>query len=70
MTTKAKAGYQLFNETDGVFASPETFLTRADAEVFADKFRNRFASQGYYLTAGGERIPPSAVVLRVVPATP
>ena len=68
MTAKGKTMYQLFNETDGVFATPATFKTRKQAEACADKFRDRFGVQGYYLTAAGERIAPSEVVLRVVPA--
>ena len=67
MTAKGKTMYQLFNETDGVFASPETFKTTKQAEAYADKFRDRFGAQGYYLTAAGTRIAPSEIVLRVVP---
>jgi hypothetical protein len=70
MTTKENPAYQLFNETDGVFASPDTFKTIAQAEAYAGKFRKRFTSQGYYLTAGGERIAPSDILLRVVPVSP
>jgi hypothetical protein len=58
--------YQLFNETDGLPASPETFKTREQAEACAKRFRERFAVQGYYLTAGGERIPPREVRLVVI----
>ncbi len=56
MTTEGKRGYQVFNETDGVFASPQTFKTIPQAEEYAKKFRERFAAQGYYLTARGERL--------------
>ena len=60
--------YMLWNDTDEVFASPETFETEAKAEAFAKKFRERFAAQGYYLTADRTRIAPEDVELFVVPA--
>lgn len=59
--------FSLWNETDGVFASPDAFETRAEAEAFAAKFRTRYAAQGYYLTADGLRISPDDVELIVVP---
>jgi len=58
----------LWNETDQVFASPETFETEANASAFAKRFRQRYAAQGYYLTADRVRIPPEEVELLVVPA--
>ena len=60
--------FQLWNETDQVFAAPNTFKTEKAALTYAEKFRKRFAMQGYYLTASGHRIPPEAVKLMVVPA--
>jgi uncharacterized protein YcgL (UPF0745 family) len=60
--------YQLFNETDQILAAPETFATKELAQVCADKLRKRFASQGFYLTVEGKRIPPESVKLVVVPA--
>lgn len=58
----------LWNETDQVFASPDDFDTEAQALAYAEAFRKRFAAQGYYLTADGDRIPPEEVELVVVPA--
>ncbi len=58
--------YELFNETDGVYASPDAFKTRRAALAYARRFRQRFATQGYYLTSGGHRIPVEEVKLAVV----
>ena len=55
----------LWNETDQVYASPEEFKTEGEAEAYALEFRKRFAAQGYYLTARGERISPEDVELVV-----
>lgn len=60
----------LWNETDQVYASPETFKTKAKAAAFASRFRERFAAQGYYLTADGMRIAPEDLELVVVSADP
>lgn len=59
--------FLLWNDTDGVYASPDQFTTEAEAERFAAKFRARFAAQGYYLTADGLRISPADVELIAVP---
>ena len=58
----------LWNETDQVFAAPDDFETEEQALAHAEAFRKRFAAQGYYLTAGGDRISPDDVELVVVPA--
>lgn len=60
--------YHLFNETDQLLASPETFDTREKAEACAQALRQRFVVQGYYLTTRGTRIKPDDVKLVVVPA--
>ncbi|MDE2291855.1 MAG: hypothetical protein KGL53_07210 [Elusimicrobia bacterium] len=58
--------YGLYNETDGVFASPEEFATEEAARASVRRFRDQFKAQGYYLTASRERIPVEAVALVVV----
>lgn len=58
--------YALWNDTDGVYAAPELFKTRREAQAYARAFRRRFAAQGYYLTADWERIPVSEVRLMLV----
>jgi hypothetical protein len=40
--------FLLWNETDGVYASPEEFKTEGEAGAYAREFRRRFAAQGYY----------------------
>lgn len=60
--------FQLWNETDQVFAAPDSFKTEKAAQTYAKEFRKRFAVQGYYLTASGQRISPDEVKLVVVPA--
>ncbi len=57
----------LWNSTDSVFASPEAFENEEQAQAYAKAFRQRFAAQGYYLTADGYRISPDDVELVVVP---
>ena len=59
--------FKVWNETDGILASPGGFKTRQAAEVFIKTFRKRFEIQGYYQTAGGERITPAEVNLVVRP---
>lgn len=64
------AEYALFNQTDQVFAWPEPFATRQEAEAAAREFRARFARQGYYLTVSGLRIAPEDIELEIVPTGP
>ena len=56
----------LWNETDGILASPDSFKTHREARAFVRAFRKRFERQGYYLTAGRERIPVASVVLEII----
>ena len=62
--------FLLWNGTDQVYASPEEFKTEGEAHAYARKFRKRFATQGYYKTANGERISPADVELVVEPIQP
>lgn len=59
--------FLLWNETDQVSASPDTFPSKAEAEAFAAKFRKRFERQGFYRNVRGEHIAPSDIELVVVP---
>lgn len=59
-----KKSYTIFNETDGLPASPVK-MTKEEAEKFLVDFPKRFEKQGYYLTSNGERILPQAVVLKI-----
>ena len=58
--------YALWNETDNVYAAPESFKTKMEARAYARNFRKRFTQQGYYLTADRLRIKPSQVRLVVI----
>ena len=62
--------FLLWNETDGVYASPEEFKTEGEAETYAREFRKRFAAQGYYKTADGTRISPEDIELVIEPVKP
>ena len=59
--------YLLWNETDQVYASPEEFKTEGEAQEYARELRKRYAAQGYYKTASGDRISPEDVELVVEP---
>lgn len=60
--------FQLFNKTDEILASPETFASKEKAEACAQTLRQRFVAQGYYLTTHGTRIKPEDVKFVVLPA--
>lgn len=62
--------FLLWNDTDQVFASPKRFKSVIEAEAYARKFRERFMTQGYYLTADGYRISPDDICLKVLPTNP
>jgi len=59
--------FYVFNDTDGILASTGA-MTLEQANHFIRCFPNRFAGQGYYLTARRERISPESVVLRLINA--
>lgn len=57
------------NCTDQIMAHPER-MSMEEAEAFVQSFASRFARQGYYLTAAGERIPAGQVDLEIVEVGP
>lgn len=59
--------FMVWNETDCVPAAQEPFDTPEEAQAFVTQFSARYAAQGYYLTAQGQRIAPDDVELLVVP---
>lgn len=63
-------GFRVWNETDGIHASPNSFPSRASAQKFIDEFRKRFKIQGYYAAADGTRIPPDQVELEIISSKP
>ena len=54
--------YLIYNETDGVFASPDK-MTLAEAQVFVAEFPKRYQGQG---TADCIRINPTDVKLSII----
>jgi hypothetical protein len=59
--------FLLWNETDGVYASPDEFKTEGEAGAYAREFRRRFAAQGYDNTSDSKRISPEDIELVVEP---
>jgi hypothetical protein len=57
---KAEPKVMIFNATDGIYAYP-TAVSEIKANQLIAEMRARFAVQGYYKTASGERIAPEAV---------
>lgn len=55
----------VFNATDGVFATPETF-TPEEAKQFVEDFPKRYERQGYYRTANGNKLDPTLVKLVIL----
>jgi len=54
--------FLIFNATDGLYAHPDPFATREEAERFATEIRQRFDRHGYYASCEG-RIPVSELKL-------
>jgi hypothetical protein len=65
---KSKDEYIVFNYTDNITASPNTFSSKDKARAFIKEFRSRYKKQGYYFTSGMERISPSDIELEIIPA--
>ena len=60
--------YLLWNEEDGLPASPDLFRTEEEARAYARAFRARYEHQGYYLAADWRRIAPEDIRLVVLAA--
>lgn len=63
-----KKEFKVFNYTDNIFASPDTFLKKKDARLFIKQFRARFAVQGYYRDNKWNKIAPKDIDLEIIPA--
>ena len=63
--TKDDRRFMVFNLTDGVPAAPERMTLQA-AQQFVLRFPQRYALQGYYLTASRERVPADRVELGII----
>lgn len=51
----------VYYSPDGFPTSPETFLTREEAEADLESWLKRYEPQGYYARMNGERIPLTAL---------
>lgn len=56
--------FWVWNDTDGVSASPEPFVSRDDAVTFIAEYRERYRERGYQ-TSRGVRIAADAIELRI-----
>jgi len=64
----AKGGYMVFNYTDNIYASPETYKTRKEAKEFIKGFRKKFEAQGYYRDNRRNKINPEHIEVEVIPS--
>ena len=60
--------YKVFNYTDNLYATDETFDKMKDAKAFISMFRSQFAKQGYYKDNKGNKIAPKDIDLEIIPA--
>lgn len=63
--TDAEKRFMVFNATDRVFVTAD-LLTLQQAQEIVYLFPKRYAAQGYYLTASGERVPPNLIELQII----
>lgn len=73
-TNYAKGGevskeYMVFNYTDNIYASNQTFNSVAEANKFIKDFRKRFEAQGYYRDNRRNKISPEHIDLEVIDET-
>ena len=60
--------YIVFNYTDNIYASNQTFNSIAEAKKFIKDFRKRFEAQGYYRDNRWNKIAPQHIDLEVIEA--
>jgi hypothetical protein len=64
---KTSKGFMVFNYTDDIYASPDTFPTKAKANEFIAQFRKRFEGQGYYRDNRMNKVAPKDIDLLAIP---
>lgn len=57
--------YKIWNDTDDISASMETFATKELANAEIVKLRDRYRKQGYYRDNGWNKIDPDDIQYRV-----
>ena len=65
LQSKHNRRFMVLNLTDGIPAAPDLKTLQA-AQEFVWRFPQRYASQGYYLTASRERVPADRVELGII----
>lgn len=65
---KAGQKYKVFNYSDNLFATDETFKTKALANAFIKEFRKRYIKQGYYRDNNMRKIKPEDIDLLAIPS--
>lgn len=61
-------GYRVFNYTDNIYASPNIYKSKKQAQNYVTEFRNRYNKQGYYRTNTMGKISPEEIELEIIPA--
>lgn len=65
---KPSKEFMVFNYTDNIYASPDTFANQKKAKEFVKEFRNRFATQGYYKDNRMRQVAIKDIDLEIIPA--
>ena len=65
--TKPSKTFRVFNYTDNLYASPETFTSKKAGRDFIKGFRAQFAGQGYYRDNQMNKISPEHIDLEIIP---
>lgn len=60
-------GFNVFNYTDNIYASPDTFKNEKEAKDFITQFRKRYEAQGYYKDNRLNKINPKDIDLEIIP---
>lgn len=67
-TKTGSKGFMVFNYTDNIYASNDTFPTKAKANEFIKNFRKRFEAQGYYRDNRMNKVPIAQIDLLAIPS--
>lgn len=59
--------YLVFNYTDNIYASGQTFTSKSAANKFIKEFRDSFKAQGYYRDNRWNKIAPKDIDLVIIP---
>jgi hypothetical protein len=66
---KPSKDFRVFNYTDNIYASPDTYKTKKEAKEFIDGFRKEISErQGYYRDNRQNKIDPNHVDFEIIPS--